>query len=306
MFLTKSSSMEKFYSTLPENLKKIIDQARAIETASTETSKMSIALIDATSLKDSDEPLIGAETKTEIEDLCQLAKIYNIHTAAVCVYQNHIETAKNALKGTDIKLAVVNNFPHGIFPAETAAADARKAIEAGADEIDTVIDYAALKLGNSTEVRRKLNEVSKVCKEKGAKLKIILKASTYESYNDLYQAAVIAIECGADFVKTCTGKKPLPGYGSGEPDASDLLTAATVMQAVADNVKKNIGVKISGGVKTPIDCEQMRFLSDKILGENYFKDKNLFRFGASSLLKNLIAHVSGNKVQTPKSAPNSY
>jgi len=84
-------------------------------------------------------------------------------------------------------------------------------------------------------------------------------------------------------VKTCTGKMPLPGYGTGAPDVSTLPIAATVMQAVADAGSARRGVKISGGVKTALDCEQMKFLSDNILGPDYFTPA-LFRFGASSLL----------------------
>ncbi len=280
--------MNDFYNSMPESLRAILDAAEKIDNFSEETVKQSIRVIDHTSLKDGDKPMLGAENTEDIISLCEQAKgKAGINAAAVCVYPNHIETAKKALTDSDVLVAVVNNFPHGNLSANEAASDVEFSAKAGADEIDTVVDYVALQNDDLDIVKEKLLAVSSACKQNNVKLKTILKASVYKNYDDLYSAAMIAIECGADFVKTCTGKEPLVPYGNGKADASDLLMTATVMQAVKDSGKADVGVKISGGVKYPVDCEKMRYLADNILGEAYFNNKDLFRFGASSLLSNL-------------------
>lgn len=292
--------LEKLYNSMPAELREIVDSAAAIDTASPDTVKKSIRLIDHTSLKDDALPMTGAERAEDIAQLCRKAADHEgFHTAAVCVYPNHIETARKALAGYDVKLAAVNNFPHGNLSMEEAVANAAKSISLGAEEIDTVIDYAALKAGDAGPAGEKLEALSHLCKDSGVKLKIILKASIYEECESLHEAALIAIRSGADFVKTCTGKTPLAGHGTGRPDASTLLTAAIVMKAVADSGEK-VGVKISGGVKTPVDCEQMRYLADTILGPDYFSNPDLFRFGASSLLNALHPEAA---TPPPKNMP---
>lgn len=303
---TAPSASQNFYNSMPAHLRAIIDRAMTIQAVSADTPARSIALIDNTSLSNDDNvPMLGNETSEKILNLCQSSVISKkSFTAAVCVYPNHIALAKGALAQTRIKLAVVNNFPHGDLSADWAAKDAAKSAQMGADEIDTVLDYRAFLAGDIDGARAKLNAVADATHQNNATLKTILKASVYETYDVLYSAAKLAIECKADFVKTCTGKIPLTGYGTGEADASTLMTAATVMQTVADHRAQypNVGVKISGGVKTAIECERMRFLVGQILGEDYYKPER-FRFGASSLLGNLSTPKSAQKAG-PK--PSNY
>lgn len=294
-----------FYATMPRDLRQLVDEAMRIQHVSADTSLLSVGLIDHTSLDSGAVPMTGAEASARIAVLCEKAKgAGRRHTAAVCVYPNHIETARAALAGTGVKLAVVNNFPHGDSSAADAAADAVDAVRRGAQEIDTVIDYATFLKGGDQTVREKLQAVADAVHRHGAALKTILKASVYETYDDLYRGAVMAIECDADFVKTCTGKKPLPGYGDGDADVSTLLSAATVMRAVADyrSSHPDTGVKISGGVRTALECERMRFLVNRILGADYYRP-DCFRYGASSLLENLLP---AGKVVPEKAQPSSY
>lgn len=308
-FLQSLSPQERVYfSSMPADLQEIVNNAARITTASQDTITKSIGLIDHTSLKEGKAPMVGIETPEEINKLCKAAKSQNgYHAAAVCVYPNQIEVAKQALTGSDVKLAVVNNFPHGDLSAEDAAADAAQSVAAGTHEVDTVMDYAEFINLNDGSAREKLAAVATAVHAGGAKLKIILKASTYALYKDLYEAAATAIECGADFVKTCTGKMPLKGYGLDKPDASTLLTAVTVMKAVADRKTDypDVGVKISGGVKTPVECEQMRSLVEHILGDDYYQP-NRFRFGASSLLGNLKPEAAPVPLESSPGPTSSY
>lgn len=306
--------LQNFYNCMPADLQKIVDEAAQIKDASLETIQKSIGLIDHTSLKEGDVPMIGTEKPKDIKKLCEEAVgKEGWHTAAVCVYPNQIDTAKKALKKTNVALAVVNNFPHGDLSAEEAAQDAARSSGKGSSEIDTVIDYEKFLAGDIEGAREKLEAVNAACEAEGSKLKIILKASIYPDYQSLAEATTLACEIEPAFVKTCTGKKPKDGYGTGAADASNLLTMATVLYNVAAYNRAHnteIGVKISGGVKYPLDCEQMRYLVNNTAGPQYFTPA-LLRIGASSLRANLnpapdAANKPGNGTKSPDPAPGAY
>ena len=282
---------EDFMRTMPPGLRDLVRQALAIETVQADTAEKSLLLIDNTSLKN-DAPMHGGESAADIARLCQLARDFG--NAAVCVYPNQIVTASTALEGSGVRLAVVNNFSDGIQTAYIAAKDAVLAIDAGAQEIDTVIDRQALMNGDPALAAKKLQAVFAAVRDAGGILKTILQASTYSSHAELRDAAHLALDAGCDFIKTCTGKQPLPGLGQGL-DISNLWIAATVMHAVAEagaTNKKITGVKISGGIQTALDCERMRFLHAQLIGADYFTPDH-FRFGASSLAANLKGAAPG-------------
>lgn len=261
-----------FKDTLPPDLRALVDQAMAVEAARPDTPALARRVIDHTSL-------YGRETAGDIAALCAAAVKGGV--AAVCVYPADVARSRAALAGTEVLVATVNNFPHGEGDAAQAVSEAEKTIAAGAQEVDTVLDYAAFLAGREAEAAEKLKAVAALCRAQGVTLKIILKASVHPTAESLARATRLAIECGADFVKTCTGKTPLPGFGTGDADVSTLYTAAVMMQAAA---LSGVGVKISGGVKTALEAERMRVLSDALLGPARFGDPKLFRFGASALL----------------------
>jgi deoxyribose-phosphate aldolase len=278
------------YPDMPEDLKALLIAAEKISCASFETINQSVGLIDHTSLSDGKAYMTGGETPEEIEALCEAAMDGTHKAAAVCVYPNQVPVAVKALAGSGVEIATVNSFPHGDATAEEAAAQAEEAIASGATEIDTVIDYETCFGLNLDQPRAKLDAVSKVCRDQDVALKIILKASVYSTYQNLYDLVEMACGCcrDGDFIKTCTGKMPKDGFSEGV-DASTLPMGLTVMKAVADYNQKhgtNIGVKISGGVKTSVDCERYKYLVAHTMGEECFTGES-FRFGASSLLANL-------------------
>lgn len=286
-----------FYNSMPAFTRMKVDEAARIAAASAETVQQSIGMIDHTSLNTGAVPMTGAESDDEIAALCNAARGQDgVHTAAICVYPNHIPVALQALAVSGVSLAVVNNFPHGDQAADHAAASAASAAAAGAQEIDTVIDYAALLRGERDAVLDKLVATREAAHAGGARLKIILVGTAYPAYDELYDAAMIALSAlgkpakgrAPDFVKTCTGKGVKPGFGAGTEDASNLAMSAAVLQAVADSGRVDVGVKISGGVKTAIDCERIRFLVETLRGPAFYTPDR-FRIGASSLLGNLTA-----------------
>src|SRR5262245_46901289 len=164
----------------------------------TESAKRALGLLDLTSLNDGDTPAV-------VEKLCAKAVTKFGSVAAVCIWPRFTEVAKRKLGDSKIHLAVVNNFPHGSTDTKTAAADARAAIAAGADEIDTVLPYRAFLDGNKSAARDLVAAVREACGNR-ARLKVILETCVLATGSNIAEASALAIDAGADFIKTSTGK----------------------------------------------------------------------------------------------------
>ena len=183
--------------------------------------------IDHTNLK-------SYATKGDIIKLCEEAKKYGFY--AVCVNPYRVKLAKEHLKGTDIKVASVIGFPLGATPTEVKVFEAKKALENGADELDMVINIGALKDKNYEYVKKDIEDVTKVAHEKGAIVKVIIE-TCYLSEEEKEIACKLAMEAGADFVKTSTG------FGTGGATIEDVKLMRKV-------VGDKLGVKAAGGIRT--------------------------------------------------------
>ena len=183
--------------------------------------------IDHTNLK-------SYATKEDIIKLCEEAKKYGFY--AVCVNPYRVKLAKEHLKGTDIKVASVIGFPLGATPTEVKVFEAKKALENGADELDMVINIGALKDKNYEYVKKDIEDVTKVAHEKGAIVKVIIE-TCYLSEEEKEIACKLAMEAGADFVKTSTG------FGTGGATVKDVKLMRKV-------VGDKLGVKAAGGIRT--------------------------------------------------------
>jgi deoxyribose-phosphate aldolase len=246
-----------------------------------------LSLMDLTSLTDS-------ETEQEIITLCQQAKSVAGETAAICIFPRFVPMAKKLLKAQQtpqIKVATVTNFPHGNDDIDIALAETQAAVAYGADEVDLVFPYRALIQGNADIGF----DMVKVCKQacgEFAKLKVIIESGELKSAELIQQASEIAINAGADFIKTSTGKVTV----SATPEA------ARIMLEVIKNKNINVGFKPAGGVRNAEDAAVYLDLADSILG-NEWADNNHFRFGASSLLNSLLVTLGHN---IDNSSTNSY
>lgn len=232
-----------------------------------------LKLMDLTTLNDDD-------TDEKVIALCRNAKTEVGNTAAICIYPRFIPIAKKILREQDtpdVKIATVTNFPHGNDDIEIAVAETKAAIAYGADEVDVVFPYRALIAGN-TQVGY---ELVKRCKEAcGDKLlKVIIETGELKDEALIKQASTFAIEAGADFIKTSTGKVPV----NATPEAAEIMLKVIRDMDVADRV----GFKPAGGVKTAEDAAQYLAMADEILGEDWVSSAH-YRFGASSLLTNLL------------------
>ncbi len=208
--------------------------------------------------------------------------------AAVCIYAQLVPVAVEQLRGSTVKVAsVAGGFPAGLAPLEARLADIRQAAEAGADEIDIVLNRS-LFLGG--EYARAFEELVAAREAAGdARLKVILETGELGSYDRVRQASVLAMAAGADFIKTSTGKI---GTGATLPSALCMLEAA---RDFFTETGRRVGVKVAGGVRASKQAIQYLVLVHETLGAEWMTP-DLFRIGASSLLNDVLMQI--NKERT--------
>ncbi len=200
--------------------------------------------------------------------------------AAVCVYPDMVETAARVLQGSGVKVAsVATAFPSGRSFLDVKLLDTRRAVESGADEIDMVIDRGAFLSGRYGAVLDEIRQVKDACGS--AHLKVILETGELSTLDNVRRASWLALAGGADFVKTSTGKV--------QPASTTAVTLVMV-QAVRDyyamtGVRR--GVKSAGGIRTTKDAIRYLVLVHETAGGEWLTP-DLFRFGASSLLNDLL------------------
>ena len=193
-----------------------------------------------------------------------------------------------------MRIATVVNFPAGTDPAERVVAVAASALAAGADEIDVVLPYPAWLAGNTEAAVDVLTVVRQEIA--GRTMKVIIESGELPGPSSIDRAAMLAIECGADFVKTSTGKTPV----SATPEAAEIILEAINVSG------RPVGFKASGGIRTVADAATYLDLADDIMGDGWATPAT-FRFGASSLLDALEAAIAGEPPgPEPASDPGSY
>lgn len=237
--------------------------------------KRGIELMDLTTLNDDD-------TNDVVLSLCKDAKTPVGQTAAICIFPRFIPIAKKALaaQGSQhVKIATVTNFPAGEDDVDVAVAETKAAIAYGADEVDLVFPYKALIKGNSDVGLNMVKKCREVCSN-GIKLKVIIESGELKSPELIKQASEICINAGVDFIKTSTGKVPV----------NATLEAAEIMLTAIKENNPNVGFKAAGGVKNSADVNNYISLAEKLLGKEWVTTDK-FRFGASSLLNNLLSEL---------------
>jgi deoxyribose-phosphate aldolase len=212
-----------------------------------------------------------------VDALLTRARTRHGHVAAVCIWPRFVTRASAGLHGTGVKVATVINFPHGSDDIAPAITDTEAALRDGADEIDIVIPYKSLMNGNERIVREMITEVRARIPTNG-KLKTILETGELRDPEFIRRASEIAIDAGADFLKTSTGKTPV----SATPEA------ARVMLTAIEKSGRPVGFKASGGIRTLADATIYLDLADEIMGPDWARPET-FRFGASGLLDALLA-----------------
>ena len=284
------SALRRFLGGLP-GVDQVGAEARAaaLSTRSIKTTSkafaidLAISMIDLTTLQ-------GNDTPGKVRTLCAKARRPDAHdpsvpsTAAVCVYNDLVGLDKAELGDSGVHVAAVTTaFPSGRASMPVKLADTRDAVQAGADEIDMVIDRGAFLSGRYLEVFEEIVAVREVCHENGADahLKVILETGELATYDNVRRASWLAMMAGADFIKTSTGKIA---------PAATLPVTLVMLEACRDWFEAtghHIGMKPAGGISTTKDAMKYLVLVNETVGTDWLTP-DLFRFGASSLLNDLL------------------
>lgn len=292
--VSSNSALTKFLMGLPGVDKVGLEEraaslgTRSIKnSAKAEGIDLAISMIDLTTLE-------GMDTRGKVRSLCAKAQRPDPldssvpQVAAVCVYGDMVGHAKEALGNSPINVAAVATaFPSGRASRRVKLMDVEDAVNLGADEIDMVIDRGAWHEGRFLDVYEEIVAVKQACGN--AHLKVILETGELKSYDNVRRASWVAMLAGADFIKTSTGKVP---------SAATLPVTMLMLQAVRDFQRYNgtiIGMKPAGGIRTTKDAMKYLVVVKETVGDRWLTP-DLFRFGASSLLNDLL--MQRQKIKT--------
>ncbi len=258
-------------------------EARSIKTDSkVEGLKLIISMLDLTTLEGNDTPgkvrMLCRKARNPLEEREDCPSV-----GAVCVYPSLVPVAIEEVGDTDINVAsVATYFPSGQAPLDEKLEDVEDAVEAGADEVDIVINRGAFLSGRYSEVYEEIKAARETAGD--AHLKVILETGELETYDNVRLASQIAIDAGADFIKTSTGKiKP----------AATMPVTLVMLETIRDHYLKTgdkVGMKAAGGIRK--SKKSLRYLAmlKEVLGDEWLTPE-LFRFGASSLLNNILLQI---------------
>jgi deoxyribose-phosphate aldolase len=216
-----------------------------------------------------------------IDALCSKALTPHGPVAAVCLWPQFVSRAREALKGSPVRIATVVNFPAGGEDIDRVIEDLQEALGDGANEIDLVLPYKVLQRGHAARAVEMVEAVRDVVDQERL-LKVILETGELRDPVLIETASRIAIEAGADFIKTSTGKTPV----SATPEAAEIMLNAIKRSGRA------VGLKPSGGIRTVNDAGLYFGLADRIMGPGWATPRT-FRLGASSVYDALIAAIEG-------------
>ena len=256
---------------------------RSIKKASkVEGLKLALSMVDLTTLE-------GADTPGKVRQLC--TKAIHLHSgrkdlpmvAAVCVYPTMVRIAREALQGTPIQVAAVATaFPRGMNPLAVKLEDTRYAVAEGAHEIDMVISRGDFLRGDYGRVANEIEQVKEACGK--AHLKVILETGELGTLDRVRLASDIAMQSGADFIKTSTGKI--------QPAATPEVVLV-MLQAISDFYRKTgkrIGMKPAGGIANAKAALNLLIMVREVLGPAWLTP-SLFRIGASKLPNDMLMQL---------------
>ena len=247
-----------------------------------EALNMIVSMCDLTTLE-------GEDTEGKVSQMVAKAIIPNPNdldiesVAAVCVYPSLVSVAKEKIGNSSVKVAAVSSyFPSGQVPMESKLLDTKYAIDSGADEIDIVINRKAFLEGDYRRVYDEILALKEVCGD--VHLKTILEVGDLRTYENIRKASLISLAAGSDFIKTSTGKLSV---------GSSRQACYVMAKAVLDF--KNLsgvsaGIKVAGGIRDAKDAIRYLVLIKEEMG-NEWLTPDLFRFGASSLLDDVLKQI---------------
>ncbi len=255
-----------------------------------------LSCIDLTTLSGDDTPgrveRLCAKAKNPVrEDILEaLGFDRPLHTGAICVYHDMVETAVRALEGTDIPVAAVSTgFPHGLSPLPQKLAEIKASVAAGAKEIDIVITRHHVLRGEWEALYDEVKAYRDACGE--SRIKTILATGELATMRNVAKASMVCMMAGADFIKTSTGKETT------NANLNVSMVMVRMIRAYQEMTGQMVGYKPAGGISKAKDALVYQALMKDELGREWVEPE-LFRFGASSLLgdieRQLEHHVTGH------------
>ena len=254
--------------------------------------KAVLGMIDLTSLN-------GTDTYSKIAAMTE--KVNRFHDsfpdyplpASICVYPNFAKTVATVRADKDVHVTVVG----GCFPASQSTlpvkiAECAGAVADGADEVDIVLALNSFLDHNEAEARREIVEIGAAIRtvRPEVHLKVILETGALKDPALIADASFLAMEAGADFIKTSTGKM----QPAATPEAAEVMCRC--ISEYYGKTGRMVGFKPAGGIATPEDAVTYWNIVSDILGEKWL-NKQFFRFGASRMANNLISALEGREVK---------
>lgn len=283
------------YGYLPTNIDEKVAAVREnlARWQNKEVYAKALGMIDLTSLTVTDTPTRIAAMTQKVNKFNSLYPDYPL-PASICVYPNFAKTVDITRENPEVHVTVVG----GCFPASQSFLDVKvfecvKAVGDGADEVDIVLALNSFLDGRYDDAAKEISEIKKAITsavKRNVRLKVILETGSLGSFENIAQASFLAMEAGADFIKTSTGKTSV----SATPEAAYIMCEC-ISKYVSATARK-VGFKPAGGISTPEDAALYYGIVDTVLGEGWL-DKELFRFGASRMANNLLSALEGGEVK---------
>ncbi len=254
--------------------------------------KQALGLIDLTSLNSTD-------THSKITAMVEKVNRFNDQypnyplPASICVYPNFAKTIAAVRENRDVHITVVGgSFPTSQTFLGVKVLECAKAVKDGADEVDIVLALNAFFDGNYEDCTEEIKEIKQAITSVNPKshLKVILETGALQTPDNIIKASFLAMEAGADFIKTSTGKMS----PAATPEAAEIMCRC--IKDYYEESGRKVGFKPAGGISTPDDAVTYFQIVRDILGEEWL-NKDLFRFGASRMANNLLSALEGSEVK---------
>ena len=249
--------------------------------------KLAFSCIDLTTLGSDD-------TQEKGRKMAEKVSLFPRHfmdlpnVAAICVYPTLVRTVRENLSDHNVAIAAVSaGFPSSMTFSEVKELETAMTVSAGADEIDIVISIGTFLEGNYSSVIEEIAAVKVSCGE--AHLKVILETGALKTPGNIWKASMLAMQSGADFIKTSTGKMD----PAATPEAAWVMCSA--IKEYYNRTGKKIGFKAAGGIVESADALLYIAIARELLGEEWLNPK-LFRIGASRLANNLLTSITEEKI----------
>ena len=246
-----------------------------------------LSSIDLTTLNPSDTNELAERLAGKVDNFHEkFPELSNV--AAICTYPTLVETIRKNLLIPGVKIATVSaGFPSSMTFLEVKELETRIAVSKGPDEIDVVLSVGEFLSGHFSEIINEISLLKKICGN--ITLKVILETGALKSFENIWKASWLAMQAGADFIKTSTGKiEP-----AATPEAAWIMCNA--VKAYYEKTGRKVGFKAAGGIVESADAVNYVAIVKEVLGDEWLNNR-LFRIGASRLANNLLTSIKGKTI----------